>query len=113
MAFQPPPLTGNADFDRWMRLFYKQASAGGTTDHATLSNLNSASYSHLTGAQLASLTGGSDTSLHFHSADRDRANHTGTQTASTISDFTTAVQQVVTGSSPSSSAWLEAQVYGR
>lgn len=112
MAFQPPPLTGNADFDRWMRLFYKQSGAGGSTDHALLSNLNSSGYSHPTGAQLGQLIGGTDTTLHFHAADRDRANHTGTQTSATISDFTTAVQQVLTGST-SSSAWLEAQVYGR
>ena len=37
------------------------------------------------------LTDGGDSTLHFHSSDRDRANHTGTQTASTISDFDTAV----------------------
>jgi hypothetical protein len=37
------------------------------------------------------LTDAGDTSLHFHSSDRDRANHTGTQTASTISDFDTEV----------------------
>lgn len=37
------------------------------------------------------LTDGEDTSLHYHSVDRSRANHTGTQTASTISDFDTAV----------------------
>ncbi|MCP4076689.1 MAG: hypothetical protein GY744_10970, partial [Gammaproteobacteria bacterium] len=37
------------------------------------------------------LTDGGDSSLHFHSSDRNRANHTGTQTASTISDFDTEV----------------------
>ena len=37
------------------------------------------------------LTDGGDSSLHYHSTDRDRANHTGTQTASTISDFDTEV----------------------
>ena len=43
---------------------------------------------------LGVLTGGAASdasSLHMHSADRARANHTGTQTASTISDFNTAV----------------------
>lgn len=37
------------------------------------------------------LTDGGDSSLHYHAADRNRANHTGTQTASTISDFDTEV----------------------
>lgn len=33
------------------------------------------------------LTDAWDTALHYHSSDRNRSNHTGTQTASTISDF--------------------------
>ena len=33
------------------------------------------------------LTDGGDSVIHFHNADRARANHTGTQVASTISDF--------------------------
>lgn len=37
------------------------------------------------------LTDSGDTSLHYHSSDRNRDNHTGTQTASTISDFDTEV----------------------
>jgi hypothetical protein len=52
-------------------------------------------YYHLTQAQTTGLTGGSDTSLHFHSADRNRANHTGTQLSSTISDFEEAVDDRV------------------
>lgn len=54
---------------------------------------------HLTNAQLSGLgtvlsaigdlTDGGDSSAHFHSADRARANHTGTQTMSTISDLPT------------------------
>jgi hypothetical protein len=36
------------------------------------------------------LTDGADTILHYHSTDRNRANHTGTQTSSTISDFASA-----------------------
>ena len=49
-------------------------------------------YYHLTGAQATDLTDAGDSTLHFHSADRARAVHTGTQTASTISDFTEASQ---------------------
>ncbi len=41
------------------------------------------------------LFGGQDTALHFHSADRARANHTGTQTTGTISDFTTSVNALI------------------
>ena len=40
---------------------------------------------------LSDLTDGGDTALHYHSADRARAVHTGTQTAATISDFDTEV----------------------
>ena len=40
---------------------------------------------------LTELTDGGDTALHYHSADRARAAHTGTQTAATISDFDTEV----------------------
>lgn len=35
----------------------------------------------------ADLTDGGGSGLHYHDSDRDRANHTGTQEASTISDF--------------------------
>lgn len=39
------------------------------------------------------LTDGGDSTLHYHSADRARANHTGTQTLSTISDAGTIASQ--------------------
>lgn len=55
---------------------------GGTTDE----------YYHLTSAQHTDLTDSGDSNLHYHSSDRARANHTGTQTASTISDFDTEVE---------------------
>jgi len=50
-----------------------------------------AEVNNLTDPQATALTGAADTSLHFHAADRDRANHTGTQASTTISDFVTAV----------------------
>lgn len=50
---------------------------------------------HLTSAQSTDLLGGANTTLHFHNSDRDRANHTGTQLSTTISDFSEAVQDVV------------------
>lgn len=44
-------------------------------------------YYHLTNVQYTDLTDSTDTTLHYHSSDRNRANHIGTQTSSTISDF--------------------------
>jgi hypothetical protein len=41
------------------------------------------------------LTDGGDSSLHYHSSDRNRANHSGTQLASTISNFASAVLATV------------------
>jgi hypothetical protein len=51
----------------------------------------------MTVANLNSLDDGVNSTLHFHDSDRARANHTGTQLASTISDFTEASQDA-TGS---------------
>jgi hypothetical protein len=41
----------------------------------------------LSGGQKTDLTDGGDSTSHYHATDRDRAQHTGTQTKSTISDF--------------------------
>ena len=46
-----------------------------------------AEINNISDTDATNLTSGNDTNLHYHSADRDRANHTGTQLASTISDF--------------------------
>lgn len=48
---------------------------------------------HLTAAQHTDLTDAGDSALHFHSTDRARANHTGTQTLATISDAGTIASQ--------------------
>jgi len=64
------------------------------TDHNNLGGLQGGTtgqYYHLTAANHTDLTDGGDSTLHYHSSDRDRANHTGTQPASTISDFDTEV----------------------
>jgi hypothetical protein len=53
----------------------------------------------ITAANLNTLDDGADTTLHFHAADRSRANHTGTQTASTISDFNTAADARIAAAS--------------
>jgi len=42
------------------------------------------------------LTDGGDSTLHYHATDRARANHTGTQESSTISDFADEVIEVTT-----------------
>lgn len=49
----------------------------------------------MTAANLNTLDDGVNTTLHFHDSDRSRANHTGTQTASTISDFNSATRAQV------------------
>ena len=46
----------------------------------------------ITEADLNSLDDGVNSTLHFHNTDRDRANHTGTQLTSTISDFDSATR---------------------
>ena len=44
---------------------------------------------HLDSTQKTALTGGVSTALHYHAADRNRANHTGSQSADTITDGST------------------------
>ena len=63
------------------------AGADATTDDITEGTTNK----YLSATDKTDLTDGGDSSLHYHSSDRDRANHTGSQTASTISDFDTEV----------------------
>jgi len=74
---------------------YVDSQIGGITqEHNSLTNLNAGDYKHLTASQFSDLTASGDSTLHFHSVDRNRANHTGTQTASTISDFSSAVNSL-------------------
>jgi len=49
----------------------------------------------ITATNLNILDDGANTTLHFHNTDRDRANHTGTQASSTISDFNSATRAQV------------------
>jgi hypothetical protein len=63
-----------------------------TRNHNDLQNFQGGSansYYHLTQTQHTDLTDAGDSALHFHATDRDRANHTGTQLMSTISDLPT------------------------
>ncbi len=111
MALVFPPKKTDPTFDDWMRRFYRAVlgDSGDTvaTDHTQLSNLNTDNFSHLTGNQASLLTGSGNTALHYHAADRDRANHTGTQTSATISDFASAVAAIQSGGP------LEAQIFGK
>jgi hypothetical protein len=71
---------------------------GTVITHSQLSGLQGGltdEYYHLTFAQHTDLIDGGNSNLHYHSTDRDRTNHTGTQLASTISDFDTEVSNNV------------------
>jgi len=50
-----------------------------------------AEVNNISDANATDLTDAGDSTLHYHATDRARTNHTGTQTASTISDFDTEV----------------------
>ena len=60
-------------------------------DHTHLQNLNSTSYTHLTQTNHTDLTDGGNSSLHYHSSDRARTNHTGTQAISTVDGLQSAL----------------------
>ncbi len=81
----PPPQEGKSPIlDRWLYLVWKRINAAGqigwdllnwagsnltnieTRNHSDLQNLNTTSYTHLTAAQAAALTGGGETTLHSH-----------------------------------------------
>lgn len=61
------------------------ATASHTQSLSTISDVT------ITPTNLNSLDDGVNSILHFHDSDRSRANHTGTQLASTISDFNSSV----------------------
>jgi hypothetical protein len=66
---------------------------GDTTLHThNLDNItDGTSYKLLSAVDSNNLRDGGNTVLHYHGADRERANHTGTQLSTTISDFNEAV----------------------
>ena len=62
------------------------------TEKTKLSGIEAgAEVNNISDTNATDLTDGGNSTLHYHSTDRDRSNHTGTQTASTISDFDTEV----------------------
>lgn len=68
---------------------YKQYSLTEKNKLATVEE--NAEENNISDANATDLTDGGDSTLHYHASDRARSNHTGTQTASTISDFDTEV----------------------
>lgn len=66
-------------------------SYSSSVSHNGLADLQggaSGEYYHLNSTDYTDLTDAGDSILHYHSSDRDRSNHTGTQSADTITDGT-------------------------
>lgn len=107
----PPPPTKEPIFDRWVHLLWQRVTQAGqilwntldfsgsnitdlaTRNHNDLQNLDAGDYKHFTAANYTDLTDSGDSTLHYHASDRARANHTGTQALSTISDAGTMAGQ--------------------
>jgi hypothetical protein len=102
LKLSAPPPVNSERFGDWLSDFYRQVKAElGVTIDTTES---------LTPTQATDLTDGGDSSLHYHAEDRKRANHTGTQTSQTISDFEARVRSLSAGQDHSqlfSLAWTQ------
>lgn len=103
-AFELPvqsdaPADGN-EYSRKNNGWVVTSGGGGSsTNHNALTGLQGGTtgeYYHLTSAQHTDLTDAGDSALHYHSSDRSRAVHTGTQLMSTISDWATNVWSKIT-----------------
>lgn len=99
----PPPELDDPRFKGWLWRFWALVKEIQDRPQATQTT------ERLTAAQAFDLTSGGNSSLHYHASDRARSNHTGTQLASTISDFSTAVSAVTV---TRISNVLESQVFG-
>jgi hypothetical protein len=63
-----------------------------TTEKNKLANIEeNAEVNNISDANATDLTDSGDTTLHYHASDRDRTNHTGTQSISTVSGLQTAL----------------------
>ncbi len=80
------------------------------TEKSKLAGIESgAEVNNLSDANATDLTDGGDSSLHYHSNDKNRANHTGSQLASTISNFFSTVRgTVLTGLSTATNSAITA-----
>jgi hypothetical protein len=96
MALIPPQpvgvVPGSGFWNDWIEKirFVVNNLSQGQIDHQSLLNLqggNTSERYHLTSTQQSGLISTGDTSLHYHSTDRARSNHTGTQLMATISDL--------------------------
>lgn len=81
---------------------YSALTAGPHNSLSGIQGGTSGEYYHLTNSQVTNLlsttdktdlTDGNSSSLHYHTSDRDRANHTGTQAVGTITGLGTAATQ--------------------
>lgn len=63
-----------------------------TTEKNKLANIEeNAEVNNISDANVTDLTDSGDTTLHYHTSDRDRTNHTGTQAIATVSGLQTAL----------------------
>ena len=80
-----------------------------TIEEKTKLDTLSASGSNISDINATDLTDSGDTTLHYHSTDRNRTNHTGTQLSTTISDFASAVREtILTGLTNTTNAVISA-----
>lgn len=100
----PPP---GLDSDRFVDWLFKLRKAVNDLQESASAP---AATSNLSAAQKAELTNRGDSGLHYHSSDRNRANHTGTQTSDTISDLDSFVQARITSAGSSSSSTSSASL---
>ena len=100
----PAPDVGTDAFKQWLFKLRETVNALAEPVEAATFPLSS--------GKAIDLTDGGDTSLHFHAADRNRANHTGTQTADTISDLDQYVQSRIQTQAATSTDILATQVFG-
>ena len=88
----PPPPSSEKEFNfvwqNWLSTVARRIVTS-VTSHTDLTNINGdTSNQHIALTTKTDLTNGGDSSLHYHSSDRVRSNHTGTQLLNTISDVT-------------------------
>lgn len=86
-------VTSIGDLDSWLASEMLRVESQGSYNAFNLANGSGGWFtSHTDGS---SLSGGSSSELHYHSSDRIRSNHTGTQSATTIGDIDSYVQSLV------------------